>query len=270
MDLAAVLRPVPLSELRFGLTVPDGLQQGRGAWGGVATGAMAAAAQQVEQRFAVRSLSAQLVAPLLVGDHEIVVEELRRGSGTTTLGLRVIGGDGALVAHAVVVLAGPRAPGALPDGTLIDVPQELAAGPEAVAVVPLGPPAAPHFLQHLQVRPMVGLPFTGADLVTGWVRPRDPVSRLDASIVIALADAWWVAAMAQLERPRPVGTLAFTVDLPIDPSSLPLLPDGHLQPLFHRGRTIAVRDGFAVETRELWTIDGRLASYNTQTVAVIA
>ena len=46
LDLSALVRPTATDDpLRFTLDVPDGLQQGRGAWGGVATGAMVAAAQ---------------------------------------------------------------------------------------------------------------------------------------------------------------------------------------------------------------------------------
>jgi hypothetical protein len=40
--------------------------------------------------------------------------------------------------------------------------------------------------------------------------------------------------------------------------------------LFHRGRLIAAREGFTVETRELWTASGQLLTWNTQTVVVIA
>lgn len=269
MDLFATLRPTPVAAGRYRLDVPDGLQQGRGAWGGVATGAMASAAQQVEPRFAVRTLSAQLVAPLIVGRHEIAMEELRRGSATTTLAARVIAADGRLAAHGVVVLGAPRAADAIADGVDLQPPADLAAGPDAVSVVPLGPPLAPVFVEHLELRPIAGLPYTGAVEVTGWVRPRDPLSGLDASVAIAMADAWWVAAMAQLDRPRPVGTLGFTVDLPTDPATLPRSEDGRLLPLLHRGRTIAVREGFTLEARELWTVDGRLATYNTQTVAII-
>ena len=270
MDLYAILRALPLARGRFALDVPDGLQQGRGAWGAVATGAMTSAALQTEQRFPVRTLSAQLVAPLLVGRHDIVVEELRGGSSTTTLGLRVADADGRLVAHGVVVLGAARAPDAIPDGVLLSPPAELAAGPDAVPAVPLGPPLAPRFTEQLEFRPITGLPFTGSPVAVGWVRPKDPVSGLDAAVVVAMADAWWITAMAQVVRPRPVGTLGFTVDLPADPASLPRTTGGRLLPLLHRGRTLAVCQGFTLEARELWTSDGRLAAYNTQTVAIIA
>jgi hypothetical protein len=232
---------------------------------------MVSAAVQAAARpeLAVRSLSAQLVAPLPVGRATLHVEELRAGRGTAAHSVRVFDVDEVLLAHGVVVLGAPRAPGALPDGHLLEPPAEVWNGPEAVPVVPLGPPLAPHFLRHLELRPIAGLPYTGDSECTGWVRPLAPVDRCDAPLLVALADAWWVAAMAQLAGPRSVGTLTSTVDLPIDAATLPVGAEGLLEPLFHRGRTLAAREGYAIETRELWTRDGRLASWNTQTVAII-
>ena len=275
-DLAELLRPVPTAAPgRFVLEVPDGLRQGKGAWGGIPTGAMVSAVQQVDPRpeLAVRTMSAQLVAPLLPGPADIRVEVLREGRGTTTAAARITDADGSLIAHGVVVLGAARTGEDVPDGPawqLAAPPAELAAGPDAVAVVPIGPPVAPEFLQQLELRPLSGYPFQGGDAAEaiGWVRPAR-ACRPEAAVVVALADAWWVAVMARLERPRPVGTLGFSIDLPIDPTSLPTDHRGVLLPLFHRGRTIAAREGYTVESRELWTVDGRLASWNTQTVAII-
>jgi acyl-coenzyme A thioesterase PaaI-like protein len=277
LDLADLLRARPTGDPgRFTLDVPDGLQQGRGAWGGVATGAMVSAARQAVPRpeLAVRTLSAQLIAPLRVGRADIAVEVLRQGAATTTAAVRVSDPEGSVVAHGVVVLGDARAGEDVPDGEQwlsLTPPAELAAGPDSVAVVPLGPPIAPVFLRQLELRPIAGLPFTGGSEpdVTGRVRPLAPVSVLDAAVVVAMADAWWVAIMPRLDRPRPVGTLGFTVDLTTAPEDLPVEPDGRLRPLFHRGRTLAARQGYTLEQRELWTEDGRLVSWNTQTVAVI-
>jgi hypothetical protein len=237
---------------------------------------MISAAQQVDPRpeLAVRTLSAQLVAPVLVGRAHLEVEPLRMGSATNTLGVRMRDGDGALLAHGVVVLGAPRRGEDMPDGPewlAVEPPAELAAGPQAVPVVPVGPPLAPDFTVHLELRPVVGIPYQGLDSeqTTGWVRPRGPVSRVDAAVVAALADAWWTAVMVRMDRVRPAATLGFGLELPLDPASLPRDADGILAPLFHRGRTLAARQGYTVETRELWTVDGRLASWNTQTVAVI-
>jgi hypothetical protein len=277
LDLSTLLRPTPTDDpLRFTLDVPDGLQQGRGAWGGVATGAMVAAAQLVDPRpeMAVRTLSAQLVAPVLVGTLHVVVEVLRTGSATTTLAVRGLDERGALLAHGVVVLGSPRTGEAMPDGPAwlsLEPPSELAAGPEQVPEAPVGPPLAPDFTVHLEMRPISGLPYQGADtdLTTGWVRPRGALERVDASVVTALADAWWVSAMARMDHPRPAATVGFTLDFPSDPTLLPRDLEGRLEPLFHRGRGVAAREGYTVETRELWTRTGALVTWNTQTVAVI-
>ena len=276
LDLTDLLRPTPVDGVgRFTLDVPDGLQQGKGAWGGIPTGALVSAVQQVDPRpeFAVRTISAQLMAPLLTGTADITVEILRRGTGTTTAAARLTDPGGGIVAHAVVVLGTPRAGEDTPDGPewlSEEPPAALAAGPDAVPILPLGPPLAPHFLTQLELRPIVGLPFEGAteQEAIGWVRPAR-ASQCNAPVMMALVDAWWVAVVTKLDRPRPVGTLGFTADLLVDPADLPLDNDGRMQPLLHRGRTVAAREGYTVECRELWTVDGRLASWNTQTVTVI-
>lgn len=278
LDLSALVTPIPTD--RPGvmlLAVPDGLQQGRGAWGGVATGAMVAAAQACDDRpgLQVRTASAQLVAPLLVGTATVVVEVLRRGSATSTVAARVLDSSGALLAHGVVVLGSARRGDDMPGGPAwlgLEPPPELAAGPDAVAAVRIGPPLAPEFTAHLDFRPVTGLPYSASPPgpVAGWVAPRAPVARVDAAVVVALADAWWVTVMARMDRVRPAATVGFALDLPGDVAALARDRDGHLEPLFHRGRVVAAREGFVVETRELWTASGMLVSWNTQTVAVIA
>lgn len=277
LDLAELLRPHPTAVAgTFVLEVPDGLQQGRGAWGGVASGAMTAAAQLVDPRpdLSVRSVSAQLVAPVPVGPARVVVEELRRGSATNTLAARVLDDAGRLLAHGVVVLGGPRQGQEMPDGPAwltVAPPPALAAGPDAVAASEVEPPLAPAFTRHLEFRPVEGLLFSGeqSDQTSGWIRPREPVAWVDASVVVALADAWWITAMVRMPRPRPAATIGFSVELAGDPAAVGRAADGRMEALFHRGRTISARDGYVVEVRELWTRWGTLLSWNTQTVAVI-
>jgi acyl-CoA thioesterase len=162
----------------------------------------------------------------------------------------------------------------MPDGPgwlAVTPPAELAAGPDAVPEVRIGPPLAPDFTAHLEMRPITGIPYSGADSdqTRGWIRPRGPVERVDAAVVTALADAWWVSVMARLDRPRPAATVGFTLDFPSDPSCLPRDEWGRMQALFHRGHSVTAREGFTIEVRELWTRTGQLISWNTQTVVVI-
>lgn len=276
-DLTGLITAQPTADPdRFTLEVPDGLQQGRGAWGGIAVGAMVSAADQLDRvaGMPVRSVTAQLVGPVLVGRVTILVERLRGGSATSTVATRVLDGAGRLLAHGVVVSGAARRGPAMPDGAAwldLTQPPELAAGPEAVPVVSMGPPSAPDFTAHLEFRPVLGAPYRAAPVAAtaGWLRPCGPVSRIDASLVAALADAWWVAVLARIDRPRPVATVGYTLDLIADPEDITPAADGGIEPLFHRGRTLAAREGYTVEVRELWTRSGRLLSWNTQTVVTI-
>ena len=67
----------------------------------------------------------------------------------------------------------------------------------------------------------------------------------------------------------PGATVGVTLDLPADLVKLPRNTDGGIEAPMHRGRVVAAREGFVVETRGLWTAAGQLVSWNTQTVAVI-
>lgn len=277
VDISELIRPQPTGEPgRFVLDVPAGVSQGKGAWGGVAAGAITSAAIQTadDPALDVRNVTAQLIGAILPGRKSMTVETLRRGRGTLTVSVRLVDEHSEVQAHGVVVL-GTRRPGAdLPDGPewlSVTPPAALAAGPHAVPVAPVGPPMAPEFISQVEIRPLGAPPFsgdTGTDVV-GWLSPRGAITRVDAALVAALADTWWVTVMPRLSRPRPVGTLTYSLDLPGDPRWLIVGRDGRLEPILHRSTLIAAREGFTVETRELWTADGRLLSWNTQTVAVI-
>ena len=183
--------------------------------------------------------------------------------------MRLVDEQGDVQAHGVVVLGAPRAVPDVPDGPGwlgLRPPAELEAGPEAVPVVPVGPPLGPEFLTQIELRPLRGLPFSGdtSPEVVGWLSPRGRIARVDAALVAALADTWWVTVMPRLERPRPVGTLTYSLDIPGDPQWLkvrtrwpPRAPAASQHP--HCGPR-----GVHRETRELWTADGRLLTWNTR------
>jgi acyl-coenzyme A thioesterase PaaI-like protein len=276
LDLSELVRARPTDRPdHFVVLVPDGVQQGRGAWGGVAAGAITSAALQVAPRPGqlVRTMSAQLIAPLQAGRALLRTEILRSGSSTTTVAVRVIDEAGDVAAHGIVVLGGPRVGEEMPDGPgwgKVEPPRELAAGPNGMVAVPAGT-GFPDFIRQFELAPTSGLPYTGVPgaEASGWLRPAGPVGRVGAELLGALADTWWIAVIAGMSRPRPVGTLGFACELPGDPGRLRRDADGRLEPLYHRGRVLAAHEGYAVETRELWTAAGDLLTWNTQTVAVI-
>lgn len=268
-DLQSLTTPARLDDTRFQAEIPDGWQQGRGAFGGLilanlvrALSAFDAAPVTAEgSQRRLRSLTAEICGPVLVGPAPIRVERLRTGSGVSTLAARIEGG-GEVLAHAVGVFAKKRSD----DTDFCHVPAPAMPPWRDVPVIDMAPPMAPVFTPHFEFRAIPPPPYSGsADAVaSGWIRPRDPGPARDAAYITACMDAYWPAVLARLSAFRPMATIAFTLELIGDLDGLD--PDA---PLFYTARGHAARDGYAVETRELWGEDGRLVARNHQTFAVI-
>jgi hypothetical protein len=123
----------------------------------------------------------------------------------------------------------------------------------------------PAFAQHYTYRSTGPLPFCGGtEAVTeGWVEERD-AGPLDPPAIMGLLDAWWPTIFSVEPAPRAVATVEFTMELLSDPTTLP-----RGEPLFYRGNGVASRDGFFLETRELWSGD-RVVAMNQQSFAILS
>jgi hypothetical protein len=244
--------------------VPDGWQQGRGAWGGLVIAAIVRAASQAEASAGfplrpVRSVSAQIVAPVVVGEALVSVTEVRRGSATATWMVGITS-ESATAVHATVVFADDRRGEAIPHRPpgSPNVPSW-----KDIPPVDIGPPLGPPFLQHLRMRPVSGLPYTGStDDIVVWLSY--PEGRLDAAAMLALVDGPWPIPLVRITEARPMATLSFMATALIDPADL----DGG-QPLLFRSELLGERAGYATERRQLWTPDGRLAVENLQLITII-
>lgn len=240
---------------------PDEWQQGRGLFGGLVTGALVRALEHHRPERRLRSLTAELCGPVQPGPATLRLEVLRDGSAMSTVAVRLEQGDG-VQAFGVGVLGGARAPGN--DGVHLAAP---ALTPwRSLDALPVEPPLGPRFGTHFEYRTDTALPFSGAPTprAEGWVRPKAPGPTRDAAFLAACIDAWWPGLYARLEAPRPMATVAFTFQPLGDFEGLDV--DA---PLAFRSRVAAVREGYAVEFRELWGEDGRLLALNQQTVCVI-
>lgn len=261
-DFTALTTPRRVADDRFAIDVPDGWQQGRGAFGGLVVAylirAGEAAAGGAERP--LRSMTAEICGPVLVGPAELRVEILRAGSGATTAAVRLVQ-EGAVQAHGVLILGKARATdfpwpsSVVPVGDWSDVP-----------VTPVGPPRGPVFAQHLEYRVESGLPFSGQKGArsAGWVRLRRPGPARDATFLAACIDAWWPSVMSQMTVPRPAATIAFSFQLAGSLDGLD--PDA---PLRYEADSPALHEGYLVELRSLRGHDGRLVALNQQTFAII-
>jgi hypothetical protein len=204
-----------------------------------------------------------MMAPAVTGRYDIEVRPARIGSAMSTWSATATGDDGSVVAAITAILGSPRTSDPDHDHPTWGVATPPAAPDAAdVAPVPLGPPF-PVFTQHLDLRPVLGLPQSGGPAESiGWVDYAVPTPVTAASL-LALVDGWWPASLALLSATPRVATVNFTANLLVDPGSL---VDGGPY-LFHSFVT-AAHEGFTSEHRRLWTADGRLVVDNLQTIVV--
>jgi Acyl-CoA thioesterase N-terminal domain/Acyl-CoA thioesterase C-terminal domain len=261
MDLDAAMTPTPAGDDAFGWDVPDGWQQGRGAFGGLVVGALIGAGEAAlaDPERPLRAVTAELMAPAVPGPSTIRVTRLRAGRSVTVM-TAVLAQPGGPVAHAVLTFGRTR------DDAGWQALDPPALPPWAeLALLEVPSPPGPRFVRHFELRPVTGAPFSGAPAaapeVLGWVRPRAPGTGRGAAYLAACVDAYWPAFLVGERAPRPAATLTYTLQL-TGAAAPPAAP------LAYRARALAAGDGYVPELRELWTADGRLVAVNPQTFAL--
>ncbi len=247
----------------FEAMVPDGWQQGRGAFGGLVYGLLARAmeAELGDPGRRLQTLAGDIAGPVLPGPATLRVEVLRRGSKQSNVQARLIQG-GNVLAVASGVLAGSREV-QIPHPRGVEPPDR--ADWDQLPTLDIGPPIGPDFARAYEYRLAGPAPLGGAREAetAGYVRERTLPPRRDAASVIALLDAWWPTLWSVLTEPRPVATTAFLAELLVDPARL-----DPADRLFHEARMAGLADGFFVELRALWSGDTCVAM-NQQTFAVL-
>lgn len=257
-DLSLVMEPRALGVGAFTFDIPAGWGQARGTFGGIVLGGMLRAieASEPESDRVVRSITGEIAGPVVAGPASITTEALRRGNGVSTWAARLAQDDGVVAAVNVVL------------GRTRDIDRQWAPKMEPappwrdLQAAPRAMPMVPEFTQHMEYRPFGAMPFTGGTdpVSSGWIRPRVASRGIGAAELVALADAWWPAAFSIEHAPRPIATVAFTMQSLLGGRVLPADT-----PLLHRARVIASAQGFFVEMRELWTETGELVALNQQT-----
>ena len=250
----------------FVFTVDDGWQQGRGAFGGLIVGAMVRAADvvtgDVERK--VRSVTAEILGPVLVDEATLKIERLRQGAGVSAVRVRLLQSDDELAC--AVVVFGKTRPNIPTWSTTAKPSASTMPSWSSLEVSPVTPPLAPTFTQHFDFRVTGHAPGTSAPEATasGFIQPKVHTKDVDAAVVCGCADAWWPAAMARFDTFRPSATITYALEVCCDLTAI----DGSA-PLFHEAESSELHDGYAVEHRRLWTPEGRLVAQNQQVFSVI-
>ncbi|MEM9696027.1 MAG: thioesterase family protein [Myxococcota bacterium] len=247
-----------IGDTTFRAVVPDGWQQGRGAFGGlvVGLGLRALEALQVDPTRRLRSASAEIPSPVMTGPLDLEVTVLRRGRGVDALEVHLRQG-GEVRARVTAIFGKARA---------VDV----AAQPEppALASMPMPEPLPmpPPFAAHFELRSTGPLPFSGAGkgYCEGWVKPRVAFAAVGAPEIACLCDVYWPSFFSQVTSVRPAATIGYTLQ------TTPHAFEASSEDLFFfRSRQLYAGDGFSHELRELWNRDGQLVALNPQTFAII-
>lgn len=257
-DLAALVATRRTDANRFSADFPEGWLQGRTVFGGITIGTGVDAAVQwiSDPSLPLRSVNFALAAPTEPGPVIIDVEEVRRGSKTAVVVARLSQND-TLAATATLVFGQPR------DETCRwqQVPQPRLPRYADSERMWRNNREAPEFAQHIEYRPTRGRPFSGASeaVVEGWIGPIMETGEHSAATIALLTDIWWPAGYAMETGPRPIATIASTIQL------YPLVSLARDEPAFHRGVAPIAQSGYVTEFRELWTESGSLLATNQQT-----
>jgi acyl-CoA thioesterase len=263
-DLQSLTTPQKKSD-RFLALIPEGWQQGRGAFGGLVLSTMTRALQASlpgeSSSRKLRTLTAALCGPTQPGEAEIFVEMLRLGSGVSTLAARLVQNN-EVQAHVTAVFGKNR----VADGDWQHAPVPAMPNWRELEPIAIEPPLAPQFTQFFEFRATGQFPFSGSKEASaaGWIKSKNPGADRDDAYIVALSDAWWPAALACFDAPRPMATISFTLEILSDLEGLDLNA-----PLYHTGVSQAARGGYTSEERKLWGEDGRLVAINHQTIAII-
>ena len=246
----------------FEASVPDGWQQGRGAFGGLVYGMLARAMEHVvaDPNRRLRTFTGDIAGPVLPGPATLRIEVLRQGGKQTNLQGTLLQA-GQPLAVTLGVFAASRD---------VHPPKFTRESPERadwdqLPPHPLEPPSGPPFGRAYEYRSAGPMPFTaGREAWTaGYLREKATPTRRDAPSMVALLDAWWPTLWSIDSHYRPMATISFVGQLLVNPARL-----DPAERLFHTARMGALTDGFFVELRELWSGDV-CVGMNQQTYVVL-
>lgn len=236
-------------------TMPEGWGQGRASFGGLVVASAAALAGRYRGDRTLRTVQAQLVAPVAPGPLEATLVRLREGR-TTLLFDCTLTQAGAVVARILLTFVRLQ-----PDATVVSGPSAPDwPDPDGLLPMPYIEGMSPAFTRHVDIRLTEGtFPFMGGNDARfgGYVRFGD--ARPSPELALAMLDAFWCPTLSILDRPVPASTATWTAHLLAQPGEGP-----------HRFacETVVAAGGFTTEVGRLWRPDGELVAWSEQTAVV--
>jgi len=242
-------------------TIPTEWGQGRSAFGGVTTAAATRAMSSlVDSSRALRSLSASLVGPIILGEPVLLeASVLRAGRSLTHTEARLTQG-GQVKAVVLAAYGGPR-PSAI-TVPLARRPDDLPE-PSDCFRFPYLPGVTPEFTRQMEMRWTHGaIPFTGNDesVIGLWLRHLTPATGVDA--LVGLLDTPPSPVLQMMKVPAPASTVRWAAHIVGVPE---IGPDDYCW-LHSTARSAG--DGYATMLASLYGPDGALLAWLEQLVVV--
>lgn len=238
--------------------IPETWMQGRTAYGGLTAALCLEAARSLAPGLPARAAQIAFVGPVN-GEVTCKAEVLRQGKNTVFVSVRMTGADGVL-AEAIMTFGAPRQSSI----DLVDLPAPELPAPEDV------PPyfrnhQGPAFAQNFDMLIAGGTPpISGADKadVSIWMRHKDPATPMDATSLLALADAPPPAAMAMFREPGRISSMTWMAEF--------LTEEIETQDRWFLARHVAqtARNGYSSQEMLLWNKQRQPIMVGRQTIAV--
>ncbi|MBV1860561.1 MAG: thioesterase family protein [Nannocystaceae bacterium] len=241
------------------ITIPEGWMQGRATFGGLTAAVMAALGRNTEPDLerTLRSLSIQLLAPVLPGQARGETTVLRRGRNITFVEVRLLQSD-VLLARSTLVFAKP-----LTSTVEFAAPPKPEVGdPDTFVSLPYIEGVTPEFTKHVDMRWAEGKPpFMGGTeaAFTGLFRYRVPLG--DVEGILALLDTYPSPTLSLAKRPCPASTVAWT-------AHIVSIPDTFDDWFTLRYEAVGGTHGLHTITGRLYDGAGTMVAWTEQLVAV--
>ncbi|MDW3220904.1 MAG: thioesterase family protein [Acidimicrobiales bacterium] len=249
---------------RFTVSVPPSWTAGDLAPGGLVAAQLLAVGTALVDDPALppRSFTTQFLRAVCRGSYEVEAEVLRRGRSTANVGFRAVQ-DGAVVATAHGVFAGPRSGPEFAEIAMPDVAPPTPGRPTEGYVPPFARPYADNVVIQERLGPPALSGSAGPMEKAGWVGFA-AAHPLDAAGLAMMADVGMMPWWGRLEEPYGTAALECTVQFRGHP------PDGDPGDLvLMHSRTGLVHDGYLDWDSWMWSDDGTLLCQARQLLVVV-
>ena len=257
MSLVEILAAAETGENSLSARIPDTWMQGRTAYGGISTAlALEAALRSQDDLPPLRSAQIAFVGPL-AGDVVVRTELLRRGRTAAFIESNVYGADGKLGLKALFVFM-----------TSLESAINYAADvrPEApdhgdAAPAPTHPDPK-FFTNNMEFRHALPIEQRHTPDFMRWVRLKDRDGLHPMVEMMAIGDAMPPAAMALFEKPGPISSMTWQVNML---TANPVTEDGWW---LTRSTADLARDGSSSQIMQVWSSDRTPVITGMQSVAI--